>query len=259
MSLATTVCLRELVQRMLVEQRLDVLDRTKCSVTARNVYNWFAGAPAGGGVAPNDNLVGSSLGLDELEAALQEGGGGGAVFYVHFDHMCNDTSHYFVLVRDAGGQVLMLQSAVFEFSIRDWLFPWDAVREAADGYAQTLGNIVAAAPAPAPAPAPAYDARSAAALQQAQLDLARQASVAGRIASCRHSCGRASTAERFVADAMPLLRALEGCWAVEDVERHCRAYGELFACALQAPVVRANVANGFDKPARFRFQSAKLV
>lgn len=117
-----------MVHHLMVVQRLNMLDTTKCSTTARRVFNYMCGL---GAVETNDNLSHTPPNLAELVEGLTRSsertdvtdigtdmrmdiGIGMRVAYVHFDHLTNETSHYFIVVAH-GGRVTLLQSAVFEF------------------------------------------------------------------------------------------------------------------------------------------------
>ena len=260
-------CLRgmfllRLVHHLTVVHRANILDVTKCSTTARNVYNYLcapgeadvaapaaaASASSGGGAMPaNNNLADVEPNLADLEHALLDPRGTAFVTYVHFDHLTNDTSHYFI-VMCSGGTVVVLQSAVFEFSIRDWLFPEQA-------RAELLGGGTEATAEPTE-PADASDASEAMRLgfarEQAARDRARGAAVLDSIAECRWSGGKTSTTEAFARDFLPALASLEGTWREDDVAARSATYRRLFACRLQEDVVRAAVRTGFDKPARVK-------
>jgi hypothetical protein len=251
-------CLRgmfllRLVHHLTVVHRANILDVTKCSTTARNVYNYLCApgeadvadaAAAAGAMPANNNLADVDPNLADLERALLDPRGAAFVAYVHFDHLTNDTSHYFI-VMCSGGTVVVLQSAVFEFSIRDWLFPEQA-------RAELLGGGTEAAAEPTE-PADASEAmRLGFAREQAARDRARGAAVLDSIAECRWSGGKTSTAEAFARDFLPALASLEGTWREDDVAALSATYRRLFACRLQEDVVRAAIRTGFEKPARVK-------
>ena len=245
-----------LVSRVLSERRLDALDRTKCSVSAKNVYDFLVG---GGeeAVAWNDNLLGGGArpagGLDELAAELRaaEASGDDRAYYVHFDHVCGETSHYFILLQ-RGAVTTALQSAVFEFSLRDWLRPGatflevlldDSRREAERAGAELLSGDGAA--------------RAEAVAAQWGSWTARQLAVLRRIEECEFSRGRAH-ADMATVFVDRVLRRLEGEWTEEDADDRIAAYSEAFSCALDPALVRMIARRGGGGPASFRYVSASL-
>jgi hypothetical protein len=231
--------LARVVHHLMVEQRSNVLDRTKCSVTARHVYNFLCGDA----IVPNNNLSRVEPNLGELADRLLAGP---IVAYVHFDHMTNDTSHYFILVSD-GKNVLVLQSAVFEFSIRDWLFPEEALAEADEllelqrrEHAKWSGEL----------------ARFR--IEQCERDHVRQSAVLASVRQCAFSSARPVPLDVFLASFVAPLADLEGRCLEHEVQERSRTFRRLFACVLQEEVVRAQLAAGFDKAAAFKFHAVAV-
>lgn len=107
-----------LVKVLLFQRKLDMLDRTKCSISARNIYNYLCGI---GSVKANDNLSNLSSNMDDLSETILKCKKP-SVFYIHFDHLTNETSHYFIIIA-LEDCIYMFQSAVFEFNIYEWLYP----------------------------------------------------------------------------------------------------------------------------------------
>ena len=241
-----------IVAELLAREQASMLDRTKCSMTARNVYNRLTGTADR---RYNDNLLAETRGVPELAAELRaaERAGEGRAYYVHFEHVTGESSHYFILLQLPGarGGVLLLQSAVFEFSIRDWLDP---------------GALEAAARA-------AY-AAAAAALPRDERDAARREALraghvrnrdfdletAANVRACRFAERRAvpSVAELEAAFLAPLA-SLCGPWAAgDDTARRCRAYRALFGCRLDERAMSRAVALGCPAAA-VRFVSGALA
>ena len=227
--------LRSLADHLMVAQRVNMLDLTKCSTTARRIYDYLCNST----MATNDNLASVAPNLSALRSHRTEGAD--MVAYVHFDHMTNDTSHYFIVVR-SGSSVLVLQSAVFEFSLRDWLFPDEARKELHATASTASLNALDALDA-------LDDPVSAFVAEQAERDLKRGDAILDSIEACRWSGGRAVAVEEFEAEFLPALASLEGVWAEHEVAERAAAYRRLFACRLQEDVVRSVIRNGFDKPA----------
>ena len=243
-----------LVHHLMVTQKVNMLDTTKCSTTARRVYNYLLGADDAGtghahavgdahavGVAANDNLAGAAPNLALLGDALRASPpqGMGFVAYVHFDHVMNDTSHYFIVLC-ADGRVTLLQSAVFEFSISDWLFP-----RLKKGGSKPYDSLKDHEP---------VDERERYFAEQARRELARSEAVLDGVAACRWSSSRETPIDEFVADFLPALASLEGVWNEEDLHKRCETYRALFSCVLPEDALRRGVRTGaFDKPAAVKW------
>ena len=240
--------IRHLADHLMVAQRVSMLDTTKCSTTARRVYDYLCAAGQGQGqgstIAPNDNLAAVAPNLAALRPSASAGD---FVAYVHFDHMTNDTSHYFIVVR-SGPSVLVLQSAVFEFSLRDWLFPDEARMEL---HAATAAERMPGMPGMSGMPGMPGMSEEVAAFvaEQAGRDRKRGDAILDSIAACRWGGGKTATVEEFEAEFLPALASLEGVWAEREVPERAAVYRRLFACRLQEDVVRSVIRNGFDKPA----------
>lgn len=232
------------VRHLLVEQRSNVLDKTKCSTSARLIYNYLGGRGGGGGaddVARNDNLVDTLPNLDQLptDLGVEEQDAEPRVYYVHFDHLTNETSHYFILCR-VRGRVLVLQSAVFEYNIYEWLHPSES-------------RVALLGASPPCVEDEDDDPRTRIFMEQQARDRARQLAVYDSIEACRYSRRVTVPVAEFLADFLPKLRSLEGQWTEGDVERRCETYRELFACRLNVELVRAQVRLGGLKPASVKY------
>lgn len=238
--------LRAVVHHLLEEQMPNMLDKQKCSITARNIFNYLA---QGEKVNANNNLSMLLPSLDALAIAIQAhaSSGDAAVYYVHYDHLTNDTSHYFILCC-VGGYVLVLQSAVFEFSIYEWLFPEDA-RSAVD--ASIISDFWRLAAS--------NDIRDSFTLEQAQRDHAQQCAVLDSISRCKYSQGRLVPISEFVRDYIDSgLRMLVGQWTLDNLEARSSLFQNLFACILQRDVIRSHISLGFTKEAAVKHVSAPL-
>jgi pyruvate/2-oxoglutarate dehydrogenase complex dihydrolipoamide acyltransferase (E2) component len=259
-----------LVHHLLVHQRASMLDRTKCSVTACGIYNYLcAGGDGGGGygggrIAWNDNLVGAAPNWAGFAAAAAAAAASAAptVYYAHLDHITGETSHYWIVVQ-RGDAVMLLQSAVFEFSIRDWLFPDDAEAEAAAEHA--AGVAAAAADADAYGDdehARAYAAaRLAAATAGLDATLRSRRGVMARVrAAGPWARGAAVPLADFLARFVPAVASLEGEWpaAPADVAARCAAYEATFGCRLDAERLARLLRVGGVRPAAVKWVSAPL-
>ena len=234
------------IAHLLDVQQSNMLDRTKCSMTARNVYNHLTGSDD---MAYNNNLSDTTPNLADLAVQLRtaDASGGDRVYYVHFDHVTGESSHYFILLQLHGHGVILLQSAVFEFSIHDWLYP---VEMRTDAYAAHIVRLQGVVDDPV---------RSKLIIGQLERDLKREQDTSRNIQACRYAERKVHAVEAFVADFVDALGTLEGVWTEEDVGARCRVYVELFGCRLEAETMANIVRGGGCKAATFKFVSNPFI
>jgi asparagine synthase (glutamine-hydrolysing) len=163
--------INELISELLHVMSEDMLDKTKCSVTSRNVFNYVISKYHREGHVPkqiawNDTLQGiSSSTLQGISSStLQENyvtlsqmismcgdySLENQIAYVYYDHLCGYTSHYFIMIFNGRQEFYLLQSAVFEYSLACWTFnisPEDynlltngLVEGSTDDYIKTLSD-----------------------------------------------------------------------------------------------------------------------
>jgi hypothetical protein len=111
------------VMNILVSEQSDhMLDRTKCSTTSRIIYDYLTN----GSIGANNNLCNISPNFHLLSNEIIQNQLSNFVYYVHFKHFTNDTSHYFIIFQNQTN-LTILQSAVFEYSLMDWCFPEQSI------------------------------------------------------------------------------------------------------------------------------------
>ena len=224
-------------------QQTNMLDRTKCSMTARNVYNHLTGSDD---MVYNNNLCDmQSCGTHELAVEMRNADCN-KVYYVHFDHITGDTSHYFILLQLHGRGVIVLQSAVFEFSIHDWLYPdkMVATAKARSQVMQVMDRFDES-----------NNNRSKIVREQLERDLERERETSLNIKQCRFSSLRMHAVEDFVMDFVGKMATLEGEWSEQNLP--CSTYRELFGCRLEHDLMIKHVRDGC-KPAAFKYVSNVL-
>jgi hypothetical protein len=257
----TPIDLPSLVHHLLVEQRVNVLDRTKCSTSARHIYNYLCGD--GGSVQTNDNMSHQTDSqLLELTTVLKCGTDVPIVCYVHFHHLTNETSHYFIVVR-MGTEVMVLQSAVFEFSIHDWLYPDASLSVDTDQLETARAEYNAVIDrSDTPSHTIAFDAReeqlARCQLDQHERDFMQRVSILESIRACRYSSGRVMSIPQFEQTFLAQLATLEGVWTEPEVDRNCETYQSLFACQLNRDLIRSHVRMGIPS-ASVKFMSANMT
>lgn len=111
-----------IVDDLMLHKNLDMLDKTKCSLTAKNIYNYILknfgiGDEEELEISWNDTLNTEHINLDQFVQMDKTN----KMFYVYYDHFTGETSHYFILIFNEKNQFRLLQSAVFEYNVADWL------------------------------------------------------------------------------------------------------------------------------------------
>ena len=166
------------------------------------------------------------------------------IFYVHFDHIVGETSHYFIICQ-TGESFIILQSAVFEFSIRDWLFPAEAIASAVEDHRLKCASLQP------------EELRDRFQLEQHDRDLQRNLGIFERIKGCIYSSGRVLDLKE-IGGFLLGLAALEGHWPTpgHDVYDMCDMYQRVFSCLLPADVIKSKVrSDDSPKPGVFKFVS----
>lgn len=162
------------------------------------------------------------------------------MYYGHLAHLTGETSHFFV-VSQTGDRLTVLQSAVFEYSLRDWLRPAEARAELLASHAAAVADL-------RPGDSPLDRAR----LEHLRSALARDLGVLERIEGLPHGAGRELALADFERGFLAGLAELEGAWTEADAGRRCATYSALFACRLDVALVRGLVRLGCE-PARLAF------
>ena len=189
--------LDRIVHHLMVEQKCNMLDKTKCSTSARNIYNFLCGVTTMH-MQPNNNLCDLEPNLHELRNWLAERGH--AIYYVHLDHLTNETSHYFVICQ-LGDMITVLQSAVFEFSISDWLHPNESLQNANDEIVMLREQLSGST-----------DMRDEFLLEQHNRSHTRTAKILRNIVDCRFSQGASMRVDEFMDAFVGRMVEIEGPW-----------------------------------------------
>lgn len=113
--------LKNLINELIDNRNTDILDKTKCSVTAKNIYNYIVEKYTDNKkiIEWNDTLFENYMKIDEFNEHKNRN----KIFYVYYDHITGETSHYFIILYSDKGNFKILQSAVFEYSMMDWIDP----------------------------------------------------------------------------------------------------------------------------------------
>ena len=229
--------MEDIVSRLMEQQLDDMLDRTKCSITARNVFNALSQSTTG--IHGNDTLSNEPANLCTFAERLRGAAKDGSVSYVHFDHVTGESSHFFVVVQLPGRRVCVLQSAVFEFSLRDWVLTDEAEAALEEETRVVCIDLNDDDP---------YDAVW---IEQAKRMHKRGLDILHRIRECPFSGGRTFELEEFISMFVDRLKGLEGAWEVARIPELCDLYAELFSCRLNVNMMRSHVSLG-AKPASIR-------
>jgi hypothetical protein len=179
----------------------------------------------------NNNLSDREPNLEHMSDLLLHGRAS-EVYYVHFDHITNETSHYFIICKVAQ-EILVLQSAVFEFNIFEWLQPKANIDSCKRDFEQVKAEL-----------GTSDDIRDRYALEQHERTFARQLAILENIDACKYSSGRRIPIRTFIGEFIPKLQTIEGAWTLENMDEKCQMYRELFSCRLNYDIIRSHVKLG---------------
>jgi hypothetical protein len=193
--------LDKIVDHLLVEQKVNVLDKTKCSTSARHIYNYLC-SDWNNSIYHNDNLSRTDPNIDELIDKLQAKES--TVYYVHLDHLTNETSHYFIIVQ-IGEKVIVLQSAVFEFSIYEWLYPEESLEREKDVIQTHRLSLNESG-----------DIRDKIALEYSELQSKQIEQILQSIINNKFSNKVEIGVDTFIDTFVHKLKKLEGMWTLDD-------------------------------------------
>ena len=211
-------------------QNENMLDKTKCSITSRKIFNNLASDYT---VACNDNLSHLKPNLDCFKADFI----GNRVFYIHYDHLTNETSHYFIIIL-IENEVMVLQSAVFEFNIHEWLFPLPNL----ESITQEYGNLSK----------DCDDLRDKYVLEQKTREYHKQKKILENIDACPYSSKRIIDKDEFLNSFIIKLEQLEGDWTLGNLEEKIELYAHLFSCQLNKEIIKSHIKLGC-KPACVKY------
>jgi hypothetical protein len=239
----STINIDKLINELLFEKNLDMLDRTKCSISARNIYNYLCGDNS---VNPNDNLSNKSSNLRDLSDTIMNCNKP-HVFYIHFDHLTNETSHYFIVIAmgNSNKSIYVFQSAVFEFNIYEWLYPEKCLLEEDIKLEEYSKNLLKD---------DRYDIYMD---QYKNIDYNRKINILKNIERCKYSSARKISYDDFLNEFIPKLKSLEGTWTLSNYLDKCKCYSELFSCVLPEDIIRSHITLGI-KDASVKFISNNM-
>lgn len=229
-----------MINELMEKQSYSMLDKTKCSITAKNIYNYLIsrfGATPDDHISWNDTLLSNTdsiITLSDLGTAFTNEPQKTKIAYVYYDHMTGETSHYFILFC-MNEKIYWFQSAVMEYSMADFI----------------LGTSEDTPPSfelPETPTDPVDDMRAYFTAQQALRDWNLRQEIINRINACEMSKAKWITIPDFCNNVIPSLMNLEGSWDVNTDEK-CKLYTSLFACAMNSSKVKHE-----KKIARFRIK-----
>jgi hypothetical protein len=215
----------EMVKELMKTQGENMLDKTKCSITAKNIYNYLLDSNESK-IAWNDTLTSSEdvLSLDQLITEINKKEE--QIFYVYYDHITGETSHYFILYNDGDTGIYWMQSAVFEYCMADWL-----------GIDEETTSSSSSASASASA-TPVFTSEYERMRHEMQMSYnnklqKEKEEIINRIKACPHSFQNQIIYRDFTDIFVPKMKQLEGSWnssPPQSIVDKCALYTELFAC-----------------------------
>ena len=205
----------ETLRQYLTTETETMLDRTKCSTTARKIFNLLARSDSSK-IDVNDNLIDICQDLMGFKNLIRDALN--RIYFVHFHHHCGTDSHYFV-VYQLGNHVTVLQSAVFDFSLAGWLFPEMMELEAEDEYKIRCEIINLE-----------HDGRRKEIfLDAANRQMLNELHMVSEIKACDYSQKKVHDAEKFCQSFVHDLENITGIWQSDNLESKCTSYRRIFA------------------------------
>jgi asparagine synthase (glutamine-hydrolysing) len=222
----------KVVQHLLIVQNTNMLDMTKCSETSRNIYNFIVDnknkdLQKETNVKHYDNLEYIEPNLESLNEEIEKDGD--KIFYIHFKHFIGENSHYFILYK-TNNEVYLLQSAVFEFSFRDWVYPELRKSESLETFTKNITKIMEDSDE-------TYNERENIYVNNEISVLKKNYGHVKQIKECKYSCGNPINAEYFINK----LKKISGCWNTKNIDTKIQIYSELFSCKLNKPLVENEI------------------
>ncbi len=220
------VNISDIIQNIILFKYDDMIDKTKCSVTAKNIFNYVMNMYSDNNenISWNDTLCNNYLDLDEFTKIHKKN----CIFYVYYEHVTGETSHYFIMIYDNNGDFHLMQSAVFEYSIMDWLYPDNTKCE----YRNT--NVD-------------NEEIKKYLVEQNIKDSLERDNLVKRI-----KLSKDLKNDQFVNG----MKLLEGPWK-GNCDIKCKLFTDNFACKMD-PDRLSKIFNNYDTPARFKFRQIKM-
>lgn len=214
----------DIIGNILLFKYDDVIDKTKCSVTAKNIYNHIMDIYSDHKehISWNDTLSDNYMDLEEFIKTDKKN----CVFYVYYEHVTGETSHYFIMVYDNKKNFHVLQSAVFEYSIMDWLCPDNMTYKHTNVDNEEIKKYVDE--------------------QNTKNKILRDYTVE------RIKTSKNLRTDQFVSN----MKLLEGLWK-DNCHKKCKLFTENFACNMD-PDRLFKVFNMNDNHAKFKFRQFKM-
>jgi hypothetical protein len=221
----SSVYIQDIIKDVIIFKYYDIIDKTKCSVTAKNIFNYITNMYSNftEQISWNDTLFNNYVGLEEFIKINKEN----CVFYVYYEHVTGETSHYFIMIYDNYGKFHLMQSAVFEYSIMDWLYPDNVTCEYKDTNVENK------------------EIKMYLEEQNTRDELERD-NIVERIKLSKNLKN-----DQFVYN----MKLLEGQWKGE-CDKKCKLFTENFACKMD-PERLSKVFNNYDNDSKFKFRQVK--
>ena len=208
--------LDNIFKKLISIQSDNMLDRTKCSTTARNIYNFITNQEIG----QNNNLSTMSSNIHLLLEHIKQNDN--IAYYIHFNHITNDTSHYFIIIKWKMN-ITILQSAVFEFSLADWCFPDNYENELKNNYTEKCKKI----------DEEEEEIYRRKIFKEYELSSINHGmNFVNQIKECEFSKCKILTIEEFEHNFLEPLISLEGIWNINNINDKINSYKKVFSCNL---------------------------
>jgi len=229
-------------KKLISIQSDNMLDRTKCSTTARNIYNFITNQEIG----QNNNLSTISSNIHLLLDHIKNNNN--IAYYIHYNHITNDTSHYFIIIK-WNMNITILQSAVFEFSLADWCFPNNYENELKNDYNEKCKKI---------------DNEEESYREKAYKDfelykLNNGIKFVNQIEECEFSKCKILNTEEFEHNFLQPLISLEGIWNIDNINDKINIYKKVFSCNLDYELMTKIILLNENKIAELKWISDSIL
>ena len=220
----------DLIQHLTSAHNDDMLDRTKCSITARNIYNYLTSWLDG--IKSNDNMTSVLPNIQDIENVIMSETGD-RVYFVHFHHITDETSHFFIIYQHGQEHITSLQSAVFEFSLHDWVYPILNIVPLPCNSMHSMHSMHSMEE-----PSVYENILAEVTKDRVERDNVQAAAIFRKLQECEFSRGTSMDSSTFIERFIKPLKTLESDWTESNLSDKIAAYKTVFACELSFDKLR---------------------
>lgn len=226
-----------IIEHLLLVQNKSMLDITKCSETSRNIFNYLSKTQK---INHYDNLSNITDNYDDISKFLENKE---SIIYVHFQHITGENSHYFIIYKK-DEKIYLLQSAVFEFSFHDWIYPEKYKMNIINDFTNKTKEIILSNYT--------EEYRLTSLMSFEINNLQQQLRYVNQIENCLFSRGTNFTLNEFKSYFLDKLNMIRGNWNIENIDGKISTYRELFSCSLNKSIILNEITQNKDNCANIK-------